>query len=286
MTTIRTFARTFVPRDLRNWLRTPAKSAHYLADRTAFAWGSVSTVHITGEWAVKCHPASRPHFDIFRSDPGQSEELAAFFAFAHPGMRLLDIGAHHGFFAFAALHAGGRTAEVICVEPSSKALEILRANLHANEATSRVRIVNAAVGASDGQLQMLTTGPAGSDYFVVPSGPRGDTVPVPVRSMQSVLNETAFQPTHVKLDIEGYEFEVVEASIDLLATLKPVLYLELHGSFMRARGNDPAAVIANLRKAGYRSFISGQTPLDDKLLTQLHFNCRLVCTPQEESDLG
>jgi FkbM family methyltransferase len=272
-----TFARRFVPRNVRNWLRTPSKSLRYLADRIAFACGSLSVVNITEEWSLRCHPASRAHFEVFHSDPLQAKELAAFLASTSRGMQLLDIGAHHGFFSLAALQAGGPDARVLSVEASTRAAEILKINLRANGATKQVRVINAALGDVDGQLQMLTTGPAGADYLIIPTEARSDTIPVSVRSMPSLLRETGFKPTHIKLDIEGCEFEVIEAAADLLSELKPVIYLELHGSLLRARGKDPALVISKLLDAGYRYFGCDGEPGDLRFIADRHFDCRLVC---------
>jgi FkbM family methyltransferase len=279
MSPSRTFTRNFVPRTVRNWLRTPSRTVRYLVDRAAFACGSMAVVDVTDGWSLKCHPASRAHFEVFRTDPLQAEELAAFFTSATLGMHLLDIGAHYGIFALAALRAGGPDARVLCVEPSANAVEVLRANLEANRETSRVQVVNAALGNLDGRLRMLTTGPAGADYLVVPSCSRPDTVLVKMRFMKSVLEEAAFRPTHIKLDIEGYEFEVIEAALDILSKLQPILHLELHGTFLEARGKNPADVIANLRTAGYRSFLCANRLVDERLMALQQFNCRLVCRP-------
>jgi hypothetical protein len=70
----------------------------------------------------------------------------------------------------------------------------------------------------------------------------------------------------------------VEASIKMLNKLKPILYLELHGQFLRQRHKDPAVVIKNLRKAGYSSFYFDQKLMDEDAMNSLGFDCRLVCT--------
>jgi hypothetical protein len=82
----------------------------------------------------------------------------------------------------------------------------------------------------------------------------------------------------MKMDIEGFEYEVVEASIQTLSELRPILYLELHGQFLRQRHKDPAVVIENLRKAGYTSFYCDQQLMDEDSMSSLGFDCRLVCT--------
>jgi FkbM family methyltransferase len=272
------FARSLIPRAVRNWIRKPSRSLLYVIDRMSFFWGSLSVVPITEEWSVKCHPASRNHFEVFRNDPSQAREFAAFLSFSRVGMQLLDIGAHYGFFALAAIRVGGPTAKVLCLEPSPEAAKILRANVHANNSDSQVQVLEVAAGQRDEAVQMLTTGPFGADYLIVPDGPRADAILVRSRSIQSSLDETGFRPTHLKMDIEGCEYEVVEASIKTLSELKPILYLELHGQFLRQRGKDPAVVIENLRKAGYTSFYCDQQPMDGDSLSSLGFDCRLVCT--------
>jgi FkbM family methyltransferase len=166
---------------------------------------------------------------------------------------------------------------VVCVEPSVKAVKILRANLNANGSPSNVEVITAALAGADGHIGMLTTGPAGADYFVVPTAKRSDLVSVTARSMRSVLLETDLKPTHIKMDIEGYELEVIEAATDILEQQLPIVYLELHGSFMRARGKNPGDVISALRRAGYRSFITGLGVIDDREMEAQQYNCRLVC---------
>jgi FkbM family methyltransferase len=228
-------------------------------------------------WSVKCHPASRSHFQSFEDDPAQRDELRAFFSHSSTVTKLLDIGAHHGVFTLAALHCGGPTARVVAVEPSTRAAEILKINLQLNNRADRVRVENIALGPTDGELKMLTTGPAGADYLVVPASARSDTTCVPQRSLASFLRETEFQPTHVKMDVESCEYEVLESSVELLAGLKPILFLELHGNMLRARGKDPARVPEMLRAAGYRRFLELGRALDPLELASREQPARLVC---------
>jgi FkbM family methyltransferase len=209
----------------------------------------------------------------------QGEELDAFARHCFPGMRLLDIGAHYGFFALACLKYGSRDSQVLCVEASPKATAILRANLVLNGADSQVSVVNCAMGATDGELQMLTTGPMGGDYFVVPTEARNDTQPVPQRSLPSLVAEREFEMTHVKMDIESFEYEVVEAGAELLQRVLPIFFLELHGNQLSARGKNPEKVIETLSACGYRRFLLGGEIVGIRQMAEAGFNCRLVCLP-------
>jgi len=55
----------------------------------------------------------------------------------------------------------------------------------------------------------------------------------------------------VKIDVEGFEFEIIAASRGFFAEHKPALFLELHAALLRNRGLDPKAVLDTLKECGY-----------------------------------
>ena len=269
--------RRWTPRIIRNWLRQPKRSIGYLVDRVAYSWHGPSEVEVRSDWRPRCHPAGRNHFRVFAIDPGQAAELNTFIAYCRPGMQFLDVGAHYGLFALAAIRFGGETAKVVAVEASAKASRILKANLEANNATERVQIVDAAMGERDGTLKMLSTGPAGSDYFVSAPAGRIDTTRIRQLSMPTILQQTKMQPTHVKIDIEGFESEAIVGGMEYLSQNRPILFLELHLRYLRLRGRDPAKILRQLRECGYTEFEENGTRLSENDLMTRDLECRIVC---------
>jgi FkbM family methyltransferase len=271
--------RACVPRRVRNWLRDPRKSFRYAADRLRYRCGAIATVKVRDDWVLRCHPASREHFAVFRTDPTQAIELDQFVDHCAPAMRLLDVGAHYGLFTLAAVRFGGPDARVLCVEASAGATSVLEANLSINAVTSRAKVLNVAMGGTDGTLLMLRTGPFAADYAIVPGERRPDATPIPQYTMESILDRCRFDPTHVKIDIEGFEAEVLESSVSVLRLLKPILFLELHGSLLSRRGKDPRAVLGSLRAAGYRRLLVGRRQVSEAELAECGFNARLLALP-------
>jgi hypothetical protein len=117
----------------------------------------------------------------------------------------------------------------------------------------------------------------GSDYFIVPSSDRNDTTSVKQVALTSVLASTGFHPTHVKIDVEGFEVEVIKGGERFLRAVQPVLFLELHGDFIRARNQTPEPLVRLLRSFGYKQFISDGRELSDADMQAMHHNCRLTC---------
>ena len=102
---------------------------------------------------------------------------------------------------------------------------------------------------------MLTTGAGGADYFVVPAEERPDTLDVPQVTADSVCKDHSFAPTHVKIDVEGFEEEVVRGAKEMLLRHRPVVFLELHGDIISDRGRSAATVLDLLADAGYPGVI-------------------------------
>jgi FkbM family methyltransferase len=156
---------------------------------------------------------------------------------------VLDIGAHHGLYAAAALHEypGSR---VVCVEPSAAAQPDLRANLARNGFLDRARVVHGALAASRGEgvLQHTEDGTWGFSLYEDAASAVGSET-VPLLTLADILG--ADRPDVVKSNAEGAEFCLLD---QLAATdLRPrLLIVMVHPQF-----GDMDALVAQAERLGY-----------------------------------
>jgi len=69
------------------------------------------------------------------------------------------------------------------------------------------------------------------------------------------VSKTALTPTHVKIDVEGFEESVLRGGRRLLQSESaPLLFLELHNDMIRAGGRRPEAVLDLVDEFGYQTF--------------------------------
>lgn len=268
-----------LPRNVRNAIRRPGITIQRLISKLGRLRGKTIEVQVLPDWKVSCHPICWTEFSVFSTDAEQELELQCFARQASPGMQFMDVGTHWGVFTLAALHYGGLDARVVGIEASDEAVKIYRDNLTINHVQDRVVVVNAACGASEGYIKMLTTGAGGADYFVVPAEERADTVVVPQVSVDSVVEAHGFQPTHMKIDVEGFEEEVLRGAVKTMQTLRPFLFLELHGPLIRQRGFSPQTVLDQLTACGYTRW----QHLDGSMLTlsdleKVNFSARFTAS--------
>jgi FkbM family methyltransferase len=271
--------RVLVPRCVRNALRRPDLTCRSVVARIRGVLGGAAHVDLAKTVSFRCHPICIAEFKVFATDPEQRAEILAFSRLAHKGMRLLDVGAHWGAFTLVAVRRGGETVRVIALEPSAPAAAVLCRNLALNDAREQVDVVQAACGASNGTIAMLTTGPIAADYFVVPNHGRPDTTVVRQTTVDAICTATGIRPTHVKIDVEGMEEEVLRGAHHTFSVAQPLIFIEVHGDLIRKRGRDPHVVIQLLADAGYthlHSVTGDQVTRSD--LERRVYNVRLIAS--------
>lgn len=253
---IRSLLRRFVPRTLRNWLRSPGRSLTWAWDEVRYELGRRPTLSLRPGWRLTCHPAARRAIERpQRGDPVQIAELDGFIATCRPGMVLFDLGAHFGVFSFAALHFGGPGSRAVAVDPSAAAVRMLELGARLNGVAGRLSVMRAAAGERGGWCDMLPVGVIADGYYVAPEPDRAqrDLVRVRLVSVDGLIEELGPRPTHLKIDVEGAEAAVLRgARRALAADPPPLVFLELHNAMARRAGTDPGAAVSELAALGYR----------------------------------
>ncbi|MGH9756981.1 MAG: FkbM family methyltransferase, partial [Candidatus Acidiferrales bacterium] len=235
-----------------NWLRSPSKSTEWLWDSAQLSLGAKKTLEILPGWFLKCHPyAYKVYYESQIADPEQSLEFKNFTSHCAANMLLFDIGAHFGVFSLAAAHYGGRA---IAVDPSPMAMRMVATEISLNSCPDRIQTLQAAVSDAKGVMEMLTSGVFSAGYFRVANGRLKKDL---TRTRATTIDEMAFSygvPTHIKIDVEGYEAAVLRGAREILSRASPLLFVELHNEMVAGDGGDPSAAIEELARYGYATF--------------------------------
>lgn len=247
--------------------------------------------------ALRVDPRARESFEwfCFRS-PEMAREMDAFVRQMRQRRRFLDLGACHGIFSLAFAH-GRPEALALAIEPSRPAHEILAANAAA-QGLANILPRQIACGAAAGTLRMrqvwhhleavpgdepLGAAEAGSAAAAAGKPPapgpaeEGEVIAAPMSTVDALCVEMDFQPDLVKIDVEGYELEVLLGARNTLERHHPPLFLELHPDRLRQLGHSPAEVVRLLEGLGYTfSKLSGAA-LTARQVARLRSVSRLAC---------
>jgi len=88
------------------------------------------------------------------------------------------------------------------------------------------------------------------DSGLVPVNGAKSTV-VPVRTLDSEVKELGLVPTIIKIDVEGWELEVLKGAENILARYRPLLFLSLHPEALARLHTSSDVVQAWLEERGY-----------------------------------
>lgn len=141
---------------------------------------------------------------------------------------VLEIGANIGYYAIIESRL---CRKIYAAEPHPGNFQRLIGNLELNN-TKNVECFNIALGSKDGPITLNCS--ELSNWHSCRSAPTesGNAIEVEGRSIDSfVANRT--QPTFIKMDVEGYELEVLRGATETLRHVRGV-FLELHGDMLSA----------------------------------------------------
>ena len=267
MATAKRLARLLIPREVRNWLRSPTGSMGWAWAQAKYFAGAKQVVQIRPGWSLICHPAAyRFAYAAQINDPDQVAEFDSFIQAITPGAVLFDIGAHFGLFSLATLHYGGPTANAVAVDPSPIAVEFIKKQAKLNGLSDRLHVLQAAAGDRAGWQAMVSVGILSSGYFVRPSSEHtnSELTLTPTVTLDQLVEDFKVSPSHVKVDVEGYELAVIEGSVKLLSKNAPVLFIELHNEIVRQNGGSPDEILRLLKTLRYEIFATNGNRLDDQ----------------------
>ncbi|MGD0305326.1 MAG: FkbM family methyltransferase [Candidatus Acidiferrales bacterium] len=254
---LKNIVRSAVPRSVRNWLRSPSRSAEWLWDSAAFSLGQTKTLQLAPNVSLLCHPHFYKVVETAQiHDPDQAEEFRSFLSHCSARMFLFDIGAHFGVFSLALAQFGGKA---VAADPSPIATKMIETEVALNKCGDRVRVLQAAVSDVNGEMGLVSSGTFSEGYFKVEQGRlASDLTPTQALTVDQ-MSVRYGAPTHVKIDVEGHEAAVLRGAKETIAKHSPLLFLELHSEMVRDGGGDPNETLNLVESAGYRTFdVAGQ----------------------------
>lgn len=185
-------------------------------------------------------------------------ELDVFEALIEPGMTVIDVGANCGVHsALAAKHAGPGGA-VIAVEAVPANVELLTRTIERNEISEIATIVAKAASNSTDPVRIYLDGENSGTHSV---GNRSSTfVDVPATPIDLLVSKTDVQRVDVlKIDVEGFEEQVLEGARTTLTVYNPIVFAEFDRDMITAAGGSPEAVAAFLSAHGSIYLIDERT---------------------------
>ncbi|MEL6338657.1 MAG: FkbM family methyltransferase [Myxococcota bacterium] len=143
------------------------------------------------------------------------EDMAFLLHMLRPGDLFIDVGSNVG--VYSVLAAGVCSARTVAIEPIPTTLEALKRNLALNDLSTLVTVVEAAAGDSEEPVWMTTHRDA-MNRIDTQSDSDANRMRVAVVRLDDCVDSA---PTLMKIDVEGYENQVLRGAESLLFKSPP-----------------------------------------------------------------
>ncbi len=156
---------------------------------------------------------------------GELGTLSILDRFLREGDVFVDVGAYVGFFSLYASYKVGNSGEVICFEPNPESYKVLMENLKIN-GINNVRAFNFALGSKECFLELtMPHGKTPSESTLMEE--EGKKFKVKVVRFDDIINELGIERVSmIKIDVEGWENEVIGGMIKTIEKFKPIILVE------------------------------------------------------------
>jgi FkbM family methyltransferase len=199
------------------------------------------------------------------------------------GKTVFDVGAFHGLVT---LFFSRTARQVISYEPNSANRARLRENLKLNS-IANVVVRPVGLGSEPGTAEMVYdpkfSGGATLEQSIgeplrQTAGARTEQLQITTLDID-IGEQRLPRPDFIKIDVEGWELEVLKGARGTLSSTAPDLFLEMHGQTMNEKKRKVAEVVEFLTAEGYRDIRhveSGTaiTPANSEVAARGHLYCR------------
>jgi FkbM family methyltransferase len=178
---------------------------------------------------------------VYRIDPrfrwsawhAHEREVADHFAARiHPGQVIFDVGANVGLYVLQFARWSAPDGRIFAFEPNPATLPVLRKHIALNDLESRVTVIPKGAGASAGTAALFDS-EAGSGLSRIGAPNPGIEIavaptPIALTTIDDYCAESGIVPDWILIDVEGYEYEVLQGAAETLRQPGVHAVVELH----------------------------------------------------------
>lgn len=168
-------------------------------------------------------PASRGKLLRIFLGTYEREQTGRFLRHIRAGDVVFDVGAAVGYYTLLSSLLVGDQGRVVAFEPAPRNVAFLRHHLRINR-LGNATVHQSAVGSRSGRVRFSMRRGTGTGRI----DQMGNTT-VSVCRLDDMLAREPRMPTHVKIDVEGAELQVLQGAKSLLRRHRPMIFLSTHG---------------------------------------------------------
>jgi FkbM family methyltransferase len=202
---------------------------------------------------------------LFQTGTYEKGTLYFITTYLNRGDCFVDVGANIGLMSIFASQCVGSPGQILAFEAHPETHQLLQENIALNH-IENIATFNFALGNESGKATIYdnwNVNRGGASLVIHAENAIG--FEVEVKSLDEVI-QNDFQPKMIKIDVEGFEFQVLKGAANTIKNCKPILIIEF--SVSRDNQYDPFEMIDFIESFGFYEIfkLSGTKERKSKLI--------------------
>ena len=204
------------------------------------------------------------------------------FSHINEGMNVIDIGANIGAITLQMAKKISKSGNVFSFEPSPYNFKQANKNISLNN-FSNIKLINQGLGNKKETAFLYNVNPNNRGMLrLLPEDDQSKSYEkeeVEIDTLDSNMQKFSIaKPDFIKIDVEGFEYKVLQGAHETLSKFKPILFIELVDNNLREQKSNAKELIQYLKLLNYK-IINAQSndEIDENSdFTNCHFD--ILCT--------
>jgi FkbM family methyltransferase len=208
----------------------------------------------------------------------RAEPREVLYSLIKPGMTILDIGANIGETAMAFSKLTGENGKVISFEPDPETFGRLTEHLTLN-GCKNVIAINKGLGNAESEM-VLESGENNSGGNRIATGKEKNGKKIQITTLDKSISELNIPKIDfIKIDVEGYEYHVLQGAEKTIEQSKPVFFIEVVDDYLKAQSSSAELLVSFLTAKNYKlkNANDGSEVTSKTDFTNSHFD--IIATP-------
>ncbi len=160
-----------------------------------------------------------------------------------PDFVVLDIGTNYGTTILQFASLVGKEGYCFGFEPDKINYSICQNQLQLNN-FKNVEVANIGLGAAEDELFMVVESESNRGRNKVSDKPNQNSEKIKIRKVDDWVSEKQIKQIDlIKIDVEGFEMNVLQGSLETMKQFKPICFVELDDENLRQQGSSAREVI-------------------------------------------
>jgi FkbM family methyltransferase len=195
---------------------------------------------------------------------------------------IVDIGANIGQTSlWIAQYLIEVEAEILAFEPYPSTFIKLQSNINLND-FNNIKVFNLALGNSNSEIDMVEDYESNSGGYKILSESDIDSNKKKKTTVKQVkldqFKDQLKKVNLIKIDVEGYEFEVLSGANELIRKHKPYLFIELSDANLRLQNSSAENLLSLIYSMGYTRIVQSQTNIEIEKLNIKDCSMDIFCS--------